>query len=289
MMNNWEESKHPRDAEGKFTDKGQGTPAERKRLEEMGIKTKNEDDFFSAEESRLKNMGISIERKIDKIYKKVYNKINATERDLKDFKSLQKILSSKNLDDLVDKSKFAFFSKGREDLIIKPILDELGFSALPQKVDAKTFEKMKMDHLFLSRGVTSPEYVDKFRNGDMFVGLGVNGSGVYTTTHKEKAEGYAKKNGAVIDMLLDKNSKIADGIELTKNAKELLFSLKAGYDISGNPIDIGLNKEAMIKIGEGNNKRFVTLLALAGGYDAIKVGNGDYIILNRSAVIVKGD
>lgn len=36
-MSNWEESKHPRDAEGKFTDKGQGTPAERKRLEELGV------------------------------------------------------------------------------------------------------------------------------------------------------------------------------------------------------------------------------------------------------------
>ena len=41
-MSNWEESKHPRDAEGKFTDKGQGTPAERKRLEEMGIQISNE-------------------------------------------------------------------------------------------------------------------------------------------------------------------------------------------------------------------------------------------------------
>lgn len=36
-MAKWEESKHPRDDDGKFTDKGQGTPAERKRLEEMGI------------------------------------------------------------------------------------------------------------------------------------------------------------------------------------------------------------------------------------------------------------
>lgn len=34
---NWEESNHPRDNDGKFTDKGSGTPAERKRLEEMGI------------------------------------------------------------------------------------------------------------------------------------------------------------------------------------------------------------------------------------------------------------
>lgn len=288
-MSNWEESKHPRDAEGKFTDKGQGTPAERKRLEELGIKAKDEEKFFSAEEYRLKDMGINIDRKIDNTHQKVYNKINVEKRDLKDFKSLQNILSGKNLDDLVAKSKFAFFSKGREDLIIKPLLDELGFSALPQKVDAKTFEDMKKDHLFLSRGVTSSEYVEKFKNGDMFVGLGVNGSGVYTTTRKEKAESYAKQDGAVIDMLLDKNAKIADGIELTKNANELLFSLKTGNDTSGNPIDIGLNKDAMIKIGEGNNKRFVTLLALAGGYDAINVGNGDYIILNRSAVIVKGD
>lgn len=39
-MAKWEESKHPRDDDGKFTDKGQGTPAERKRLEELNIKDK---------------------------------------------------------------------------------------------------------------------------------------------------------------------------------------------------------------------------------------------------------
>lgn len=226
---------------------------------------------------------------VDKNPNNSYTKISINPRKLCKFKSLIAVLNSKNLDELVQKSKLAFFSKGREDLIIKPLLGEIGFSALPQKVDAKTFESMKKDHIFLSRGLTSPAFAEQFINGDMFVGLGVNGSGVYTTTHEEKAKSYAKENGAVIQMLLDKNSKVADGIELSKDAMELLFSLKNGKDISGNPIDIGLNKDAMIKIGEGNNKRFVTLLALAGGYDAINVGNGDYIVLNRTAVIVKGD
>lgn len=37
-MSNWEESKHPRDEDGKFSSKsGGGTPAEEKRLKELGI------------------------------------------------------------------------------------------------------------------------------------------------------------------------------------------------------------------------------------------------------------
>lgn len=39
-MTQWEESKHPRDEGGKFTSGGGGTPAEHKRLKELGIETK---------------------------------------------------------------------------------------------------------------------------------------------------------------------------------------------------------------------------------------------------------
>lgn len=49
-MAKWEESKHPRDDDGKFTDKGQGTPAERKRLEEMGIE-KNKETNYTIEQT----------------------------------------------------------------------------------------------------------------------------------------------------------------------------------------------------------------------------------------------
>lgn len=36
----WEEDKHPRASDGKFTDKADGTPAEHKRLRELGIDLK---------------------------------------------------------------------------------------------------------------------------------------------------------------------------------------------------------------------------------------------------------
>lgn len=48
-MAKWEENKHPRDDDGKFTDKGQGTPAERKRLRDLGI-----DSQSLTEQNKLK-------------------------------------------------------------------------------------------------------------------------------------------------------------------------------------------------------------------------------------------
>lgn len=81
-MNSWEESKHPRDTDGKFTDKGQGTPAERKRLEEMGIIShKKESQKLSAEEQKLKDKGINIdnlEMQVDKILNGTYKDSHIT-------------------------------------------------------------------------------------------------------------------------------------------------------------------------------------------------------------------
>lgn len=227
-------------------------------------------------------------RLIDNANKNEYTKISVEGRNMCDFQSLKDVLNSPNLDELIQKSQFAFFSKGREDLIIKPIIKELGFDGLPQKVNANKFEELKKTNKVLYRGVGDIKYIDAYKNGEMFIGLGVNGTGVYTTIEQQKAQSYAK-DGGVIELLLDKNAKIANGFELTTEAKELLFSLKTGADVSGNPINIGLDTEKLSKIGEGSNKRFVTLLALSKGYDAIEVGNGDFIILNRTATIVKED
>ena len=216
-----------------------------------------------------------------------HGKIIAEKRALKDFESLKQVLSNPNLDELIQKSQFAFFSKGREDLIVKPMIEEMGFNKLPQFVDDNEFEKLKKTNIYLCRGLTNLEHIDSFEKGDMFVGLGINGSGVYTTVYKEKAQSYAGESGGVVEMLLDSSAKVGEGVEIAKKAKELLFSLKNGSNNSGEPIDLGLDVEKLIKISEGNNKRLVTLLALAEGYDAINVGNGDYIILNRSAVIMR--
>lgn len=79
---NWEENKHPRDSDGKFTDKSGGTPAERKRLEEMGIGgDKKDNQTLSAEEERLKEKGISIdnlEMQVDKILNGTYKDSHIT-------------------------------------------------------------------------------------------------------------------------------------------------------------------------------------------------------------------
>lgn len=64
----WEEYKHPRDEDGKFTD-GNGTPAEQKRLKEIGIDNNNKEDFtleIARLEEQLKPVKTEILSVIDK-------------------------------------------------------------------------------------------------------------------------------------------------------------------------------------------------------------------------------
>ena len=78
---NWEESKHPRDSDGKFTDKGGGTPAERKRLEEIDehSKTRNNTniDFREVEKTIYKNR-VRLEKEVDAVLNGIYKDSHVT-------------------------------------------------------------------------------------------------------------------------------------------------------------------------------------------------------------------
>ncbi len=107
-MAQWEENKHPRDDDGKFTSNG-GTPAENKRLEEMGIKTNN--NFLTEEEKRLEELGIEVDsNKLShsekgailnyfsfesyKINEKLYTNAELDEQDNEFIKKLDKLCNS---------------------------------------------------------------------------------------------------------------------------------------------------------------------------------------------------
>ena len=78
---NWEESKHPRDSDGKFTDKGGGTPAERKRLEEIAEHTKMNNDlninFREVEKIIYKNR-MRLEKEVDALLEGNYKNSHIT-------------------------------------------------------------------------------------------------------------------------------------------------------------------------------------------------------------------
>lgn len=78
---NWEESKHPRDNDGKFTDKGSGTPAERKRLEEIDehSKTRNNTNinFREVEKTIYKNR-VRLEKEVDAVLNGTYKDSHVT-------------------------------------------------------------------------------------------------------------------------------------------------------------------------------------------------------------------
>lgn len=73
-MAKWEESKHPRDDDGKFTDKGQGTPAERKRLKDLGIDSQNltEQSKLKIEEKENYKAEKDLEENVNKILNGTY-------------------------------------------------------------------------------------------------------------------------------------------------------------------------------------------------------------------------
>lgn len=286
-MAQWEENKHPRDEDGKFTSGG-GTPAENKKLEEMGIdsKTKNENQTLTAEEQRLKEMGIEISEGIDKDKTESYNKVNLDKVEMKKLTSLNSILNKDNqqLQALVEQSQYSLISKGTQDEIIKPILHEIGFDGLPQKVSNEKYEKLKTDSLELYRGFKIFKHADDFTNGELFVGVGVNGSGTYMAKDKPRAEMYANRGeyGKVVSALLDKNAKIADGMDIYWDERDLSMSFKMGDEI-----EWGLDNEKMSIICDDRSKRLKTLVALSQGYDAIDLGAGDILVLNRTALIMK--
>ena len=91
-MAQWEESKHPRDGDGKFTTGG-GTPAEHKRLQEMGIENKNNAKskvkITYSEEATILSYFSSESYKINE---KLYTHAELTEQDRKFIKNLDSAL-----------------------------------------------------------------------------------------------------------------------------------------------------------------------------------------------------
>lgn len=79
-MAKWEESKHPRDDDGKFTDKGQGTPAERKRLRDLGIDSQSltEQNKLKIEEKENYKAEKDLEENVNKILNGTYKDSHIT-------------------------------------------------------------------------------------------------------------------------------------------------------------------------------------------------------------------
>ena len=210
------------------------------------------------------------------------------------------------------------------DLVLKHIAGDQGFTDLPTVVS-----KSEMDVLIaegkpdLYRGVTDNSsrpttFVEDFRSGEYFAGGGIHGSGTYAagvgsrtgaTAHEsfEFATGYAGGGKAdnLLRMTLSDDANMVSSIDLnqlTKDVDEYLGRKIAGLDRYGVDSDeyYALNKLRTALADPGR-------VAAYQGYDGFIVWkddaiyldsgemtkavlqNGEYIVLNRSKVIVQSD
>jgi len=114
-MKQWEEGKHPRDEDGKFTD---GTPAEKEKLETMGIKATNES--LTAEEQRLQELGVeeTKENFKNKYFKEKIDRNNEDELKSKISGYLNRIVQDKKEHEIViDKNGNVFENVGDETYV----------------------------------------------------------------------------------------------------------------------------------------------------------------------------
>jgi SPP1 gp7 family putative phage head morphogenesis protein len=188
---------------------------------------------------------------------------------------------------------------------LKAILQAQGFTAKPTILSAKEFEVLEgLGTTILHRGLTpsATKSVDSmikdFKEGDMFVGTGVVGNGVYTGTDLSYVIKYAGgKPENVMTMALSPKARTIS-VDDAKNGAKVYSSaffdraFKRPYQNpqAGRFVDSfgDLDEETFRQLGiiYQDPGRYAAL----NGYDAIKYVDDDggvFVILNRGALRVK--
>lgn len=162
---------------------------------------------------------------------------------------------------------------------------ETGFDGLPLKLNSNAFEKeiKKKGYKRLYRQFSGQDTVDEFLNGVMPYGNGKSNYGVGTYTFETRPEDGLYSNTMVEMALKSDDSKI---LKIETDFDSQLEIVRA--NTGDSRID-----DILLKAPQMKRKEILSLAAAEYGYDAIEVTNslrGKYmLILNRTAVIVKGD
>ena len=179
---------------------------------------------------------------------------------------------------------YSFFNSRGEDKVLKGIISLQKFDKLPKIVDQEEIKRLVgTGYIGFTRGMRVEDGADAYKSGDMYIGRGVSGSGVYATaftndgryTNETTAMKNAKEYSGIYDQpytgsilvgALNKDAKIISKSDLERIRNEIMPTL------SDNAKGVFSNN--------GN-------LAAALGYDAVDCGTKSYIILlNRGKTIV---
>lgn len=118
--------------------------------------------------------------------------------------------------------------RGDEDTNLKAILSETGFTQTPKRLRKQDFIKQVQSGTILYRGLhgdNADKYAKYFYDGDMWVGTGFGGNGVYMSKDANEASMYRHQDGAIVSAVMPADFRIADD-EVRKEYSDL----KKKYD-----------------------------------------------------------
>lgn len=164
------------------------------------------------------------------------------------------------------------YPNGKNDEFLYRMMNKTGASGLPQKISEEEFEEIKKNGgVPLYHGFDDSKNIEKFLEGDVYVGVGVNGSGIYVSTSKKYSMRYAKGiEENVLKIVLDDKAKEITIHELLDKEKELIEYAEK----------IGTDKDKISSVIENKGR-----LAFLLGYDVINLGMHK-IVVNRTAIKV---
>lgn len=255
----WREGDHPRDDDGKFTDGFKEEPAR--------------EDFF----------------KEDKPYIG-YGKKQTADESFSFGKEIDtKIKKGIVLTDSEVETVFAEISKvyerperGIGDKNLKKILDLNGFSNKPKKVNKKDLAKALSSGTIMYRGLNGKEaamYAKQFYDGEMFVGIGLGGNGIYMSKDPNIAEEYTRDSNVTVVAIMPKDMRIA-GKDVREKYKEFFERYKSTAEQTQDEKEYVWGIQRAISFG---------VYCVLKGYDAylptIKPET-NMVVLNRSKLII---
>jgi len=178
-----------------------------------------------------------------------------------------------------------------DDFALHAISKVQGFDGRPKVVPKEEFDKLiKKGSKELFRGVKSKHFATEFQEGGFFAGKGAFGSGTYAgkgSSAKLIAKNFAGQDGAIMRMAMRSDAKIAKFRDIAEEMKTSNVYKKEVDSLQklafSKENTLMLNHYRVMRNAIGNVGRYAAML----GYDGIEAGVAEFVILNRTKVIVQ--
>jgi hypothetical protein len=172
---------------------------------------------------------------------------------------------------------------------------DMGFAGKPHKVaEADLAQRIEAGDIELFRGVTDESYARELTDGSYFAGQGFRGNGIYAAADgdaRRHATAYAQApptsgitgktdKPVVIHMALLGHARIEDYDKVSAEAKRVATVAQRDMQ-SASDERARLEAERRYHVARDPSR-----FAMSQGIDAVRVSGQEYVILNRTALVV---